>query len=532
MLRRRAPADWRCERRSGGRLPGAGSDTTVCYSFSVGRGRERIGRRRRARLGSLATALTLVVVLAAPTAANAASKWSVRQLPAKVLEGGSKDEIPLYSVSCVGESLCVAGGAMDTLAATRSPTGGAGAWHVVYPLYPEPQPSCLEPGESATFCIQPRGSIDSVSCATEDFCVAVGYEGSVWVSTDPADGVWTVGDTGHGAPHLTAVSCPSASLCVAVSGGTGPLPGRIYTTTDPTSGVWQETRLGNPPDLRAVSCTGPSLCVAMAKAGRIFTSVNPTGGASSWSEVGSPTARDLEGVSCIATLCVAGDGGGNLLTSTDPTATPFTTTNADGSVQITGVSCPTTTSCVAVDNNADVLTSTAPTGGSSAWTFENLVPFEAESSDHGQFVKNALWGASCGTPSLCVLVGAAGRIFTSTEPFAKPAAPAGGGGPGGAAKQKRLRPRTHLVFAEHFWKGVGNRGHRHVKARFRFYSREGARGFQCKRDRGRWRFCHSPLRYWVGIGDHTLRVRAIGRTGLRGPVASLRFRVMREHRRH
>jgi hypothetical protein len=476
-------------------------------------------------------ALALLVFVAGPAAADAASKWSLRQLPPKVLEGGYKDEVMLSAVSCVGESFCVAGGGFDTLAVSRAPTGGAAAWHVVYPLFPEPQPGCLERGESAAFCIQPRGTIDGVSCPTEALCVAVGYEGSVWVSTDPLGGAWTVSDTGHGSPHLTAVSCPSTSLCVAVSGGYGPLPGRIYTTTDPTSGAWQEARLGNQPDLRAVSCAGPSLCVAVAKAGRIFTSIDPTGGAASWHEVGSPTARDLEGVSCVATLCVAGDGGGNLLTSTDPTAAPFTATNADGSVQITGVSCPTTSNCVAVDNNADVVTSTAPTGGPTAWTFENLIPFEAQPADTGQFVKNALWGVSCGTPSLCVLVGASSRIFTSTEPFAAPKPPAGG--PGSSAKKKRrLRPRTHLVFAEHFWKGVGTRGRRHVKARFRFYSREGARGFECKRDRGRWRACHSPLRYWVGPGRHILRVRAIGRTGLRGPVAGLRFQVVREHRRH
>jgi hypothetical protein len=423
----------------------------------------------------VASGLALLAFLVGPTGANAATKWSVRQLPPTVLEGGGTDQATLYGVACVGESFCVAVGAFDTLAVSQAPIGAASNWHIVHPLYAEPQPSCLERGEPASFCIQPRGSIDSVSCPTTELCVAVGYEGSVWVSTDPAGEAWTVGDTGHGSPHLTAVSCPSTSLCVAVSGGTGPLPGRIYTTTDPTSGVWQETRLGNPTDLRAVSCAGPSACVAVAKAGRIFTTIDPTGGASAWGEAGSPTARDLEGIACLATLCVAGDGGGNVLTSSDPTGgAPFAVTNAGGSVQITGVSCPTATSCVAVDNNADVLTSTNPTGGPTAWTFENLVPFEAESSDPGQFVKNALWGVFCGTPSLCVLVGAASRIFASTEPFEVPTPPKSSGGSGTATKKARLRPRTHLVFAEHFWKFAIARG-RHAKARFRFYSRDGAR---------------------------------------------------------
>ena len=53
-----------------------------------------------------------------------------------------------------------------------------------------------------------------------------------------------------------------------------------------------------------------------------------------------------------------------------------------------------------------------------------------------------------------------------------------------------------------------------------------ARGFECKRDRGPYRRCHSPLRYWVSHGRHVLRVRAIGPTGLRGPAAVKGFRVL------
>ncbi len=84
------------------------------------------------------------------------------------------------------------------------------------------------------------------------------------------------------------------------------------------------------------------------------------------------------------------------------------------------------------------------------------------------------------------------------------------------------------MFAEGFWKSAVTR-HRRLKARFHFYSRDGATGFECRRDRGRWRRCHSPLRYWVAVGRHALRVRAIGTTGLRGPVATVRFKVA--HRR-
>jgi hypothetical protein len=333
---------------------------------------------------------------------------------------------------------------------------------------------------------------------------------------------------GPGASHLTAVDCPSVSLCVAVSGGYGGSAGRIFTSTEPISGNWQRIELASSPDLRGVSCATPSLCVAVGNEGRIFVSSDPTGDATGWRPAGSPTPRDLFAVSCIGgSLCAAGDAGGNVLTSTAPAGGGgFAATNADGSVQITGLSCPTTEQCVAVTNNADVLISVDPTGGADAWTFENLVPFEAEGTGGSSFVGNALFGVSCASTSLCVLVGAESRIFTATDPFAAPArAPVGA-----PAERRRLRPRTVIVFAEGFWKNSVTRRHR-VRARFRFYSKEGARRFLCKRDRGPWRRCHSPLRYWTPIGHHALRVRAIGRTGLSGPAAALRFKVTHPHQR-
>jgi hypothetical protein len=478
------------------------------------------------RIGSCC-ALALIATLTAPAGSAAASKWTVRQLPPKPLEGGSAtDQVPLYGVSCPSESLCVAVGALDTVAFSQSPSGGADRWHVVYPTYDEPKQSCLEEGLPAASCSQPKGAIDGISCATESLCVAVGYEGSVYVSTDPTGGAsaWSVTDVNErrNATHLTAVSCPSASRCVAVAGGYGEAAGRILTSTAPASGHWQTTQLGGSPDLRGVSCATPSLCVAVAKGGRIFVSSDPTGGASAWREAGSPTPRDLQAVSCVAALlCAAGDGGGNILTSTDPTGpgATWSEAKAGGPVLITGVSCPTASGCVAVDNNGDVLTSTEPTGGPDSWHAENLVPFEATESE-GEFDHNALFAASCASTSLCVLVGSDSRIFTSTNPSGPVAHH--------KAHNHPRRPRTILVFAENFWRQTDTR-HRRFRARFHFYSPTRVRGFECKHDRGPWRRCRSPLRYWVGIGRHALHVRAIGPRGLRGRPAVKRFRVSHPH---
>ncbi len=478
-------------------------------------------------------AIALLATITAPAGAAAASNWTERQLPPGP---GEEWGPPLSGISCPSESLCVAVGGLNTVAFSQTPTGGAAKWHVVSPTYDEPRQSCLDDGESVAFCSTPRGSLNGVSCASESLCVAVGYEGSVYVSTDPTAGAdaWAVGDVnedgGRGATHLIAVSCPSPALCVAVSGGSNNSNGgKVLTSTNPTAGQWQVTRLG-PLDFRGVSCGTPSLCVAVAREGRIFTSTNPTGGASAWTEVGAPGGPgDLEGVACVSTLlCAAGNLTGNILTSTDPTAgASWSEADAGSSVQITGASCPTASRCVAVDNNGDVLTSTDPTGGAGFWHFENLVPFRpTENGKEMQPPRNALFAASCASTSLCALAGPDGRIFTATDPFSGPTDP-----PGRQRGRKApRRPRTIILFAEHFWKVAVTR-HRHIRARFRFYSPTRTRGFECKRDSGRYRRCDSPLRSWVGRGRHALRVRAIGPTGLRGPAAIKRFRMRAPIRR-
>ena len=143
-----------------------------------------------------------------------------------------------------------------------------------------------------------------------------------------------------------------------------------------------------------------------------------------------------------------------------------------------------------------------------------------------QYVLRSLAGARgfalAAIVTLGLGVGANSRIFTATDPFAAPAFSRSAGPP---RKRARRRPRTHVVFAERFWRLTVTR-RRHIKARFRFYSPSSVRGFECKPDRRPYRPCHSPLRYWVPRGRHVLRVRAIGPTGLRGPARIKRFRVV------
>jgi hypothetical protein len=470
-----------------------------------------------------ALTFVLIALLAAPAVADAASTWNLTKLPPQPLPYGETEEVGLSGISCPTESLCVAVGAFDTVAVSKAPTSGAASWQVVNP----------SDGKEL------KGALRAVSCAGPTLCVVVGFEGAIAWSGDPTggSGAWsltTINEAHAGATHLNGVSCPSTSLCVAVGGqGSGGTAGKVVTSTEPLSGNWQTTQLDSSLAFTGVSCSSPTLCVAVAKEGRIAVSSDPTGGAAAWRVLGAPAgAGDLEGVGCVVGLCAAGNATGNILTATDPTApgATWTAAKAGQAALVTGVACPTAGDCVAVDNNGSVFTSTDPSGGPGTWHTENLVPFEA-SEGEGQFDKNALWSASCPSTAFCALVGANSRIFTSTAPFAATAGQPGGGGRGGRqqARHAPLRPQTFLVFAEHFWGGTVTR-HRHRQARFHFYSPTPTKGFECKRDRGPWRRCHSPLRYWVGIGHHILRVRAIGPTGLRGGAAIRRFQVSRSPR--
>lgn len=224
---------------------------------------------------------------------------------------------------------------------------------------------------------------------------------------------------------LGGLSCPSATLCVAVDN-----QGTALTTTDPGGGgAWQAAVADPGNSLSSVSCASVSLCVAIDDAGNVATSVRPTGGAAAWqlrhvdSALSPATAGVLlQDVSCHgARLCVATDAAGNVVTSRDPAGpAPWTVTHVDNGLSydcyrqrttgpdcqpsLESVSCPSPSLCVAVDNAGNAITSHDPTGGAAAWAGASpgsSVPLSA-----------AFTGVSCPSVSLCVAAGARGQVVT------------------------------------------------------------------------------------------------------------------------
>jgi hypothetical protein len=465
----------------------------------------------------LLLAATCIAALAGIAACPAAATWEVQNIP------GGGINTALLSISCPTKSFCVAVGEGDTVASSSNPAAGASTWTIAEPA---------KPGDSDDnkFTTDPSKYRDlrGVSCPSPSLCVVVTFDGFVYTSTNPGggEGAWQVADVdGKGRDtHLMSISCPTPSLCVAVSGDRY-TSGKVVTSTDPTGGpaAWSTVQLDETLDLRGVSCASPSSCVAVAENGRVLVSSNPTGPPSDWREIGAPAGPgNLQGVSCVAALCVAGNAAGNLLSSTNPLAGAgaWSTANGGGAVQITGVSCLSTKQCVAVDNNGSVMTSVDPTGGAPAWTFENVIPYVKPGPMEQPF--NAMFGVSCASKSFCAATAANSRIFVNEDPFAD----LPGGESGQKQKKRARRPKRPRTTIAHVDGGNGGRTRkRKVGVRFRFYANGRVRGFLCKLDDGPFKPCHSPARYRVGLGKHVFRVRAIGLTGLRGPIALDRFTV-------
>jgi hypothetical protein len=146
--------------------------------------------------------------------------------------------------------------------------------------------------------------------------------GGILTSTNPTGGpaAWSRAQVDPG-QFFDAVSCASASLCVAVDDN-----GTAFVSTNPTGGAsaWQQETLDPSANGFAdVGCRPGPVCVAVDFIGNVWTSTNPAGGASAWS-----APQDIDGtntfnaVKCSpGLLCVAGDINGNLVVGRPPAPT-------------------------------------------------------------------------------------------------------------------------------------------------------------------------------------------------------------------
>jgi hypothetical protein len=212
------------------------------------------------------------------------------------------------------------------------------------------------------------------------------------------------------------LACPSAGLCVAVD-STG---GNAITWSNPAQGhpQWSAVEVNAPcpfenygycstgvDGLGAVGCPTVTLCVVGGPDDVLYTSVGPAG--APWHEINTPgfsvTVGTIAGVACASgSSCIAVDGAGNVLSSSDPT-TAWELAKVDAH-PLTAAACPSASLCVAVDDVGDVLTSDNPAGGAAAWATAPIDP------------GRGLTSVACPSVDLCVAVDTAGNVLTSPDP--------------------------------------------------------------------------------------------------------------------
>jgi hypothetical protein len=161
--------------------------------------------------------------------------------------------------------------------------------------------------------------------------------------------------------------------------------------------------------IEAIDCAPASLCVAGDSNGNVVTSVNPGGGVGTWTVSKLAAAfTTMAAVSCPSTtLCLVVDANGDLWWSTDPNGGAGTWTSAaiNGGAPLQSIDCPTISLCVAGGrNNGSVIWSTDPTGGAGKWTPANIDG------------ANGVFSLSCPTTTLCVEGNDVGDIHWTTTP--------------------------------------------------------------------------------------------------------------------
>ncbi len=194
---------------------------------------------------------------------------------------------------------------------------------------------------------------------------------------------------------------------------------------------WQRPVLVDPSgQLAMIACSSASLCIAADDSGNVVTSTDPAGGATAWNvaHVDSnqgcgPDACSFQAISCPSTsFCAAVDDAGYVFTSTDPTAgaAGWSSAQINRPNDLTAISCPSVSVCVAVNYNGEAIASTNPTAGAGAWHATTIdsgfCTGPGLCHGIGNVGERQLDAISCPSVSLCVAGDWDGDVITSTDP--------------------------------------------------------------------------------------------------------------------
>ncbi len=326
-----------------------------------------------------------------PQAATAS--FSITSLPASNgftwRSSGIDGTTPLDSIACASSASCISGDATGNILESTTPSTGpwssvaVDAGKSIFAL------GCAPATQSTTLCAAGDSSGNLLTSINPNSTSPSAWEFAGPPSGQPAG---TPFDNGN---EITAITCPSTSLCVA-----GDNKGNILTSVDPatpppTVPTWTSFNGegGQSSQINAISCPSTNLCAAVDDSGDVMISTNPSGGSGAWSlthidpfsgtelyrGTATPflastpflTVDSFTSISCTSlTFCVATDTTGHVATSIHPTAgaSSWTMSDIDGSNAINSVDCTSQNFCMAIDNQGNYLYYPGPAGGTNGWS--------------------------------------------------------------------------------------------------------------------------------------------------------------------
>lgn len=323
----------------------------------------------------------LAAFLVLPAAAGAASyslKWAKSVPLLNPNDGGGFDSVACAPAAATTKSLfCIAGDVRGDVFATAHPAQGASQWLRRY--------------------IDPKTAITGISCPSATLCVAVDAAGRVLHSADPLGSTTTWSKpvtvdnatlTGGGAAGFSSIDCPTTTFCIAVDNAAN---GQIAYTTNPTgpASAWTLTTVGSGVLLDSVSCATVTMCVIAGT--NAYYATDPTGGATAWKATAalSSSSSVIASLACnTVKLCVGVGYGNSGVGLSVGSSAPTTTTWSQGLIGsdppaqnaqvVDSVACPERNFCVAVDGGSNAYTSLTPVRG--AWSLARPLKKNSQST--------------------------------------------------------------------------------------------------------------------------------------------------------
>lgn len=259
-------------------------------------------------------------------------------------------------------------------ATSRSTSDGSGTHRTgTTTTTAQSSPGVARPAGSWTAAsVANAGSLDAVSCPSASECVAIGTDtskdGAAWVTTNGGS-TWAEHVLGTGTTGPASVSCGSSTDCVAV-GGADPGQGDDWVTTDGGT-TWAEHAIPSADTSQPavggftdVSCVSAQVCVA--------SGADSNGNGMSWTTM---------------------DGGATWAQQSVPDTSDSTRSNGGPAA----IFCGTKSLCVTVGTNNG--------GDSVAWTSVNGGQWNEQSISGAEAPNGDVQDISCPSASDCVAVG-------------------------------------------------------------------------------------------------------------------------------